>query len=155
MQLPKRIWLPLKKKLQVILIGQIWPRFKTAFLSPFHLEAKNASDIQNHAINFLLAPDHRATERATRQYFPSPLFAFDGVVLLSKTTVNRKLGCPSQVPPLDSFGQCIFFPCEYNRILYNGASSTTRSGPNRPAAAIGGADFLGYLAFELDDRRLR
>ena len=31
----------------------------------------------------------------------------------------------------------------------------TRSGPNRPAAAIGGAVSLGYLAFKLDDRRLR
>ena len=31
----------------------------------------------------------------------------------------------------------------------------TRSGPNRPAAANGGADSLGYLAFELVDKRLR
>ena len=32
-------------------------------------------------------------------------------------------------------------------------ASLTRSRPNRPAAAIGGADSLGYLAFELVDKR--
>ena len=37
-----------------------------------------------------------------------------------------------------------------------GCLNRTRSGPNRPAAAIGGADSLGHLTFELVDRgRLR
>ena len=35
------------------------------------------------------------------------------------------------------------------------STSSTRSGPKRPAVATGGADSLGYLAFEPIDRRLK
>ena len=61
----------------------------------------------------------------------------------------------------ESVGRMIFSLRENynleNSFFFNGNKMQlkTRSGPNRPAAVIGGGDSLGHLAFELVDRRLR
>ena len=80
------IWLPLRNLL-VISFDKFGRELRPHFFRPFISRWKNALDIQNHAINFLPAPDHRAgggrsesdgwNEPPARQYFPSPLFAFD------------------------------------------------------------------------------